>query len=226
MRWWLRQMANPRNPLPELHRQQIAPFAAQESGMKTSISTFLGIAILGVAALPAYADGEVDRLITQADRQRLDGYEATRAAALTKAKAGGEPVAYANLMATLQKPNVPINGLELTGDWQCRVTKAGGSVPLLVYTWFRCRVTDDGSGWMLEKLSGSQKTKGRFYTDSDTRLIYLGAGYVNDDPAPKYGAGPKSDQVGYAFATGPQEWRIEFPTPAYESKFDILELRR
>ena len=38
--------------------------------------------------------------------------------------------------------------------------------------------------------------------------------------------GNVSDQVGYAFRTGPREWRIEFPAPYYESKLDILELRR
>ena len=55
----------------------------------------------------------------------------------------------------------------MTGNWQCRTIKAGGISPLVVYDWFKCRVTDDGSGWMLEKISGSQRTKGRFFTDND-----------------------------------------------------------
>lgn len=187
---------------------------------------YLAAALMAGIAMPAFADGAIEGIITQADRQRLAGYEATRTEALAEAEAGGNPAEYQALAAALAKPNIPINGIDLTGDWQCRTTKAGKLSPLIVYGWFRCRVTDDGSGWMLEKLTGSQKTKGRFYTDSDTRLTYLGAGYVNNDPAPKYGVGPKSDQVGYAVATAPNAWRIEFPAPAYESKLDILEFRR
>ncbi|MBL8581150.1 MAG: DUF4893 domain-containing protein, partial [Rhizobiaceae bacterium] len=34
------------------------------------------------------------------------------------------------------------------------------------------------------------------------------------------------DQVGYAFRTGPKSWRIDFPAPRFESKLDILELKR
>jgi hypothetical protein len=182
--------------------------------------------LLVASTFPALADGAIERIITQADRDRLARYDAIRAEALNEAKEQGNPAEYQALSTLLEKPTVAFNDFNLTGDWQCRVTKAGGLSPLVVYSWFRCRVTDDGSGWMLEKLTGSQKTKGRFYTDSDKRLTYLGAGYVNDDPAPKYGLGPKTDQVGYTFATGPSEWRIEFPAPTYESKLDILELRR
>lgn len=188
------------------------------------ITTALALTLCFCA--PALATGAIEGLITQADRDRLASYEKIRAEALAEAEAGGNPVEYKALAATLAKPTIPINDIDLTGNWQCRTTKAGNLSPLVVYSWFRCRVTDDGAGWMLEKLSGSQKTKGRFYTESDKRLTYLGVGYVNNDPAPKYGLGPKSDQIGYAVATGKQEWRIEFPAPTYESKLDILELRR
>jgi hypothetical protein len=41
-----------------------------------------------------------------------------------------------------------------------------------------------------------------------------------------YGSGPESDQVGYAFRTGANAWRIEFPAPYYDSMLDILEFRR
>lgn len=49
--------------------------------------------------------------------------------------------------------------------------------------------------------------------------------FAGDAPAP-YGAGPRSDQVGYAFRGGKSAWRIELPSPFYESKLDILEFRR
>jgi hypothetical protein len=190
------------------------------------IELALATLLAAAAVTPVLADGTVNKIITSTDRQRLDGYVAIRKEALAEAAKDGDPVEFAALNTTLNKQALPFNDFDLTGTWQCRTTKVGKILPLVVYSWFKCRVTDDGSGWKLEKISGSQKTTGRFYTDSDTRLTYLGVGHNNDEKAPAYGRGPASDQVGYAFRTGPKEWRIEFPSPTYESKLDILEFRR
>jgi hypothetical protein len=185
------------------------------------------LAIVGLlcCTLPALADGEVQKLITAADKTRLDKYGETRKAALGEAKAG-DPADIARLDALLAKPLSSFSDKDLTGNWQCRTIKVGGTSPLIVYGWFKCKVSDDGSGWRLEKTSGSQRTKGRFFDDGEKRSIYLGSFYVNNDPAKPYGSGPTSDQVGYAFRNGPNAWRIEFPAPYYESKLDILEFKR
>lgn len=175
--------------------------------------------------LPALADGEVQKLITPADKTRLDKYGETRKTALAEAKAG-DPAEVKQLDALLAKPLVAFSDKDLTGNWQCRTIKAGGPLPLVIYGWFKCKVTDDGSGWRLEKISGSQRTKGRFFDDAEKRAIYLGSAYVNSDPAKPYGSGPQTDQVGYAFRNSASEWRIEFPAPYYESKLDILEFKR
>ncbi|MCC6890602.1 MAG: DUF4893 domain-containing protein [Hyphomicrobiales bacterium] len=193
--------------------------------MTSRILALVALALL-LAATPSRATGEIEGLITQADRDRLAKYEATREEALKEARAGGS----AEDIATLEKAISPApqswSSFDMTGDWQCRTIKAGGLAQLVVYGWFKCRVTDDGSGWTLTKLTGSQKTRGRFFTDSDTRLTYLGAFAVNDDPFPAYGKGAETDQAGYAFLMSPKSWRIEFPAPYYESKLDILEFRR
>ncbi|RUW61300.1 DUF4893 domain-containing protein [Mesorhizobium sp. M7A.F.Ca.US.008.03.1.1] len=185
------------------------------------------LALVGLlcCTLPALADGQVQKLITPADKTRLDKYGETRKAALAEAKAGN-PSEVKQLDALLAKPLVAFSDKDLTGKWQCRTIKAGGPLPLVIYGWFKCKVTDDGSGWRLEKISGSQRTKGRFFDDGEKRAIYLGSFYVNDDPAKPYGSGPQSDQVGYAFRNGAKEWRIEFPAPYYESKLDIIEFKR
>ena len=175
--------------------------------------------------LPAFADGAVQKLITPADKVRLDKYGETRKAALAEAKAG-DPAEVKQLDALLAKPLVSFSDKDLTGNWQCRTIKAGGLSPLVIYGWFKCKVTDDGSGWRLEKISGSQRTQGRFFDDNEKRAIYLGSGSVNDDRAKPYGSGPQTDQVGYAFRTGAKEWRIELPAPYYESKLDIIEFKR
>ncbi|RWB77663.1 MAG: DUF4893 domain-containing protein [Mesorhizobium sp.] len=176
-------------------------------------------------ALPAYADGEVQKLITAADKARLDKYGETRKAALEVAKAGN-PAEVKQLDDLLAKPLVAFSDTDLTGNWKCRTIKAGGLSPLIIYGWFRCKVTDDGSVWRLTKISGSQRTTGRFFDDGEKRSIYLGSFSVNNDKAKPYGSGPESDQVGYAFRNSATEWRIEFPAPYYESKLDIMEFKR
>lgn len=187
---------------------------------------------LFIVAAPAaaFADGEVHKLITPADRIRLDNYAQTRQQAIDEARRSGEPGELAQLETILAKRVQTFEGFDMTGNWQCRTIKVGakteGLLSLIVYGWFKCRVTDDGSGWKLEKISGSQRTTGRFYDENARRLIYLGSQYVNEEKPKPYGSGPETDQVGYAFRTGPKEWRIELPAPYYESKLDILEFRR
>ena len=175
--------------------------------------------------LPALADGEVQKLITAADKARLDKYGETRKAALEEAKAGN-PTEVKQLDALLARPLAAFSDKDLTGNWKCRTIKVGGLSPLVIYGWFKCKVTDDGSGWRLGKLTGSQRTTGRFFDDGEKRAIYLGSFSVNDDPAKPYGSGPESNQVGYAFRNSATEWRIEFPAPYYESKLDIMEFKR
>jgi hypothetical protein len=183
-------------------------------------------ACLALLASSALADGVVQKIITDADKARLDAYGETRKAALAEAKAG-DPAEVKQLNAMLAKPLVAFSDKDLTGNWRCRTIKAGGDFgALVIYDWFKCKVTDDGSGWVLEKISGSQRTKGRFYDDGEKRSIYLGSFYVAGDPVKPYGDGPKTDQVGYAFRNGADAWRIEFPAPYYESKLDIIEFKR
>ncbi|MEK1891639.1 MAG: DUF4893 domain-containing protein [Phyllobacterium sp.] len=175
----------------------------------------------------AQADGAITRLITKSDKLRLDQYEVTRTSAVDAARKGGGSGDVEQLNGILAKPTLAFSeGFDMVGNWQCRTIKLGKQPPLTIYDWFRCRVTDDGSGWTLEKVSGSQRTKGRFYTESDKRLTYLGVGYVAGEKPKRYGVTPDSDQAGYAYRTGKDEFRIEFPAPARESVLDIIELKR
>lgn len=183
-------------------------------------------AVLVCATTPALADGEVQKLITPADKARLEDYGKVRDEAIAAAKKDGAAEDVATLEAILARPKIGFSSADLTGDWRCRTIKLGGPATLVVYGWFACKVTDDGSGWRLEKLTGSQRTQGRFYDDGDTRSIYLGSFFVAGDAAKAYGSGPESDQIGYAFRSADDRWRIEFPAPHYESRFDILELKR
>lgn len=192
--------------------------------MNRIITVVGALALLG--ATVAQADGVFQTLVTKADAERLANYEQTREKALTEAQASGSAEDVETLDAVVSKPAVSFDGFDMTGDWQCRTIKVGGLSPVIVYGWFRCSVTDDGSGWLLEKTSGSQRTKGRFYTESDTRLHYLGSFFIAGDTPNPYGSGPETDQVGFAYRASDGTWRIELPAPYYESKLDILEFRR
>lgn len=182
--------------------------------------------ILCLAAGPALADGTFQNTVTAADSARLQNYEKTKAMALDEARKGGSAEDVATLESVVGKQPVSFQGFDMTGTWQCRTIKVGGLAKLVVYDWFKCKVTDDGSGWLLEKTSGSQRTKGRFFTESDTRLHYLGSFYVSGETPKPYGSGPESDQAGFAYLASDGSWRIELPEPYYESKLDIMEFRR
>jgi hypothetical protein len=178
-------------------------------------------------AAPAMADGALQKLITPQDQQRLDDYDNTRTAALAEARNGGTSEDLAALDAALSGQALTFgDGFDMTGTWRCRTIKLGGPVPLVVYRWFTCRVSDDGAGWRLEKVSGSQRTTGRFYTVSDTRLVYLGAMHTSLEPAMAYGSQAERNQLGIVVRPAVNRLRIEFPRPALESSLDILELQR
>ncbi|MHC1548564.1 DUF4893 domain-containing protein [Phyllobacterium sp. K27] len=184
-------------------------------------------AFLICVASSAFADGTINKIITVPDKARLESYETTKAQALDEARKGGEPTDIAKLNDIFAASPLRFSeDFDMTGNWQCRTTKLGKTTPLVIYSWFKCRVTDDGSGWTLEKTSGSQRTKGRFFTDSDTRLIYLGSGYIAGEKPKKYGSGADTDEVGYAYRMSKDSFRIEFPAPARESLLDVLELKR
>ena len=190
---------------------------------KTVLATLVLVALTGVAR----ADGEILSIITVADQMKLDKFDLTLREALAEAKKGGSPADVKTLEAALAGQPLPMDaGFDATGDWRCRTIKAGGTLPLTVYGWFTCKVSDDGTGWILEKMTGSQRTRGKFFTESNTRLTYLGAGYVAGEEPRKYGQSPWQNQVAYAERRGEKRIVLIFPAPNVESKLDILELER
>lgn len=189
-------------------------------------SGLLAIAMIVLSAT-VHADGEIDKLMTAADKARLAAFDKVRAEAIDEAKKGGAAADVATLEAILTGKDLSFSeDFDFTGNWRCRTVKLGGNLPLTVYGWFKCRVTDDGSGWKLEKLTGSQRTFGAFYTDSDTRLTYIGALHYGDEKPKRYASDTDRDQVAYVVRPDKKRVRLEFPSPKYESKFDIIELER
>jgi hypothetical protein len=198
--------------------------------LETALAT--GFVALTLWTLPplaatARADGVFHTLITPADNNKLTQLNAVREQALAEARAGGTTEDLAILDQTLAGDLLSVReGFNAVGDWRCRTLKLGKGAPLVVYGWFDCRITDDGAGWFLDKRGGSQRTSGRFYDNGDKEMYYLGVLSVTGDPAVTYGAAPARDQVARVVRPGPNRLRLEFPLPAFESRFDILELER
>ena len=182
---------------------------------------------LTAATSIANADGVLDKRLTPFDKERLAKVEETVALALAEARAGGTQEDVTILDAALTGSALPLaEGYDPNGTWKCRTIKAGGTLPLTVYPWFACRISEDGAGWQMEKLTGSQRTKGMFYTLSATRLAYLGAGYVTGEKPRVYGQDAKENQVAIVERRAKNKLVFLFPAPQYESKLDILVMER
>ena len=118
------------------------------------------------------------------------------------------------------------------GAYRCRSIKLGSNRPgglgYIEYPWFRCTVElTPGGDLILTKTTGSQRTRGLLYPDTDNRLVFIGAQALgNETTFPRYGQQPIRDQVGVFERIGSSRWRLVIPWPKVDSKLEILELTR
>ncbi|MCH8858334.1 MAG: DUF4893 domain-containing protein [Proteobacteria bacterium] len=197
----------------------------------------LALAVLaagfGIPALVVPAAAGWREEITLFDQERLAALAESRAQGLAEVDAGGSTADRAAAHAVLDPTPRPITAQDLTGTWRCRTMKLGGLAPAMVYDWFACRFRQTPGGLYFEKLTGTQRISG--YADPhDGGFILLGAWTVGDErPKPYSGASPgvgtytsSRDAAGAITGTGVGRARIEFPYPAIESTFDVIELVR
>lgn len=186
-------------------------------------------AALGLAAVtaPARADGTLLRLLRPADADRLAHLDDTRRAALAAVARHPDAALRAEFGRMLDgEPQTLRDGFDATGDWQCRIGRVSADGALAVFPWYRCRIDDDGAGWRLRKLEGSERTDGRFYDQGERAMVYLGALGSPTNSAPRYGAQPSRDQVALAVRPGADRLRLEFPRVSATVSFEVIELRR
>ena len=121
------------------------------------------------------------------------------------------------------------------GAYRCRTIKVGSmdgqGLAYVEYPWFKCSVElTPGGDLILTKTTGSQRTRGLLYPDTENpnRLIYVGAQAWGADEKgfPTYGQMPERDQVGVFERIGTDRWRLAIPYPKQESKLDVLELKK
>tara|TARA_R110002072_G_scaffold265570_3_gene424473 strand:- start:1662 stop:2243 length:582 start_codon:yes stop_codon:yes gene_type:complete len=167
------------------------------------------------------------------DTARLDNFATAAGDALLQALSGGAPADVSALTQALSgTPQIAFDET-LNGDWTCRTIKLGGISPLVVYSPFKCRFGIENDGFTFEKLTGSQRTKGKI-TFRDGRAVYVGVGFVAGLTPPTYADlppdftsdGSVQTDVAILERISPTRARLMFPAPAVESDFDILELTR
>lgn len=119
------------------------------------------------------------------------------------------------------------------GQYRCRTIKLGSNSPgglgYLEYPWFRCTIElTPGGDLILTKTTGSQRTRGLLYPDTDRRLVFVGAQAwgMDETTFPRYGQQTIRDQVGVFERIGSNRWRLVIPWPKVDSKLEILELSR
>lgn len=201
--------------------------------------TALATAVLLGLAMPTLAQDQAGRLpdgtmLRADDLQRLSGLDAAYGAALREALAGGTAEDIQAVIAALSGAPAPAATAAdwLAGEWSCQKIKLGKTTPMVVYQPFTCRIGADG---MLEKLTGSQRTKGRIQAWNG-QLLYAGVGFIAGDTPPDYArmpaeADPQSDpqrvpEVGVVEMVSKDRGRIILPSPYLESLMDVLVLRR
>jgi len=193
------------------------------------------LAILALVASSPATAGWRDEA-PPADAKRLDQLSESRAKGLLEA-ASGAPSDVAAIRSILQAGPVSAAPGRLVGTWRCRTLKLGGLTPAIVYSWFKCRISDRGGALFFEKLGGSQRTSGTLYPDGGG-FVYLGASYVHyngvAEKPPHYSgrgatagaAATPDDQIGLLSLLYDGRARLELPSPVQESTFDVIELKR
>jgi hypothetical protein len=166
---------------------------------------------------------------TDQDKQRIRNWYTAWQNALSDARGAGYG-AQLDADPILFKPMAALNDVKFAaGDYRCRTTKLGAKgrtgLSYVQYSWFRCRVVDDGNGKFLMKLTGSQRPSGRVFAGEHNRDVFLGTLALGDEQtAVPYGSDRMRDIAGLIERIGDQRWRMVIPQPAYESLLDVVEL--
>ena len=169
------------------------------------------------------------QVISETDRLRLRDWRITFVDALKGAERSGHGAGIAREGALLD-PDAAQPGPALpNGEYRCRVIKVGakdaGNLDYVAYPPFSCRVRTERNLQRLTKLTGSQRYVGLIFPGDAFRNVFLGSLVLGDETrAMQYRQNETRDVAGYVERIGPGRWRLVMPSPAFESKTDVMEL--
>ena len=167
------------------------------------------------------------------DQGRLAHVDQSRDKGLAEAERGASQSALAAIHGVLDPAPIAGSPEALTGTWRCRTMLLGGMTPDRIYSWFRCRISEEGGVLHFEKISGTQRMAGDLFPEGDG-FVYLGASWVEGEKPRHYSGSGASvgapatpdDWVGRLSLIGEGHARIELPYPVQESDFAVIELQR
>ncbi|WP_152658858.1 DUF4893 domain-containing protein [Devosia chinhatensis] len=161
--------------------------------------------------------------ISAADQARMAIFPTSRSQGLAEALMATSNSDRSIVSGLFDRPDGAANAIS-DGDYRCRTIKLGGNLPLIVYDFFQCRISEDGT--KIDKISGSQRFSGTLAA-TGSALFYRGALHYGNEGSIVYGADRERDQVGclYQIEDGiPGHYRLELPRPQFESTHDVIEL--
>ena len=193
------------------------------------LAAFLLAAACAPKAIIAPTATDWRAVATDRDRERLRDWRDAFVDGLAQGRAAGHNASI-DAEGTLLQPDAALGGGPLpNGLYRCRVIKLGaqsaGMLPYIAYPYFSCRVQAEGSVQAFAKLTGSQRPVGTIFPGDALRQVFLGTLVLGDEQrAMQYGLDPDRDVAGFVERIGPSRWRMVLPSPAFESRTDVIEL--
>lgn len=166
---------------------------------------------------------------TSTDREKLRGWRNAFVEGLTEARAAGHEREIAR-EGVLLDPDAALGGGPIpNGMYRCRVIKLGsqspGTLAFVSYPAFSCRIRAERNVQGFAKLTGSQRPVGLIFPGDALRQLFLGTMILGDEVrAMQYGTDPDRDVAAFVERIGPARWRMVIPSPAFESRTDVIEL--
>lgn len=165
---------------------------------------------------------------TSNDQDRLRGWRSAFVAGLKDARMTDAAKVAAE--GALLAPDVALPGPAIPDrSFACRTIKLGvrseGMPGYVAYPSFTCRIRAEHGLQRLVKLTGSQRPIGLIFPGDALRSVFLGTLMLGEETRPlQYGGDTERDMAGYVERIGPRRWRLILPSPAFESKIDVIEL--
>jgi len=168
-------------------------------------------------------------IVTNDDRVRLRDWRQAFTGALADARKSGHAEEIAREGALLEPDAALANGGIPNGLYRCRTIKLGAKSPgmlsYVAYPPYRCEVRPQGKLQSFAKVSGSQRQIGTIFPSDGLRQVFLGTLVLGDETrAQHYGTDDQRNVAGYVERIGPNRWRLVLPSPAFESRLDVMEL--
>jgi Domain of unknown function (DUF4893) len=169
------------------------------------------------------------QVATSSDRKRLRDWRKSFTDALAAARASGHSAEIAR-EGVLLDPDAALGGGPIpNGMYACRVIKLGaksaGMLDYVSYPAFACRIEQERDLQGFAKMTGSQREVGLIFPGDVIRQVFLGTLVLGDErEAMQYGQDRTRDVAGFVERIGPARWRLVMPSPAFESRLDVMEL--